>query len=349
MSALISGCASSSAPSAKFPDGTTSFAPPRLRLVALGGPMNDPERVERGVQALESIGFQLENLTCTSRRDSRFAGSIAQRVADLNVLADPAESMPDLILATRGGYGAVHLLDQLDYARLCPRLKQHGTILMGYSDNTAIQLALLAKGGVTTISGPMLYGDFAAYSLSRFTQAWFRRILTENGFTLRVEGTRPAAVNCSGTLWGGNLTVLTSLAGSDYLPQISGGILFLEDVGEDLYSVDRMLQQLRLAGVLGKQSAILFGHFSNQRPDGYDPRGYTLARIAQTLSRQIGVPILTGLPVGHVRDIVSLPIGADAQLQSDSSGFSLKVSGYPTLSRLPAVWQGAPVNEFSSC
>jgi len=101
--------------------------------------------------------------------------------------------------------------------------------------------------------------------------------------------------------------------------------------------------------VLGRQSAILFGHFSNQRPDGYDPKGYTLTRIAQTLSRQINVPILTGLPVGHVRDIVSLPIGAEAQLLSDSAGYSLSVSGYPTLSRLPASWQNAATTQPSSC
>lgn len=313
---------------------------PRLRLMALGGPMLDAERAERGVETLRDMGFSLENLGCVSRRYSRFAGTLDQRLSDLNALAEPDASMPDLLMATRGGFGAVQLLDQLDYPRLCPRLKQHGTILMGYSDNTAVQLALLAKGGVITFSGPMLYGDFARHTLSPFTQRWLSQVLSQPEFSLRVEQPQPlpAVTECRGTLWGGNLSVLTSLIGTPYLPKVPGGILFLEDVGEDVYRVDRMLQQCRLAGVLQQQSAILLGHFSKQRADGFDPDGYTLAEVSQALSRQIGVPVLTGLPIGHVPDIVPLPIGAAATLVADASGFSLSVSGYPTLAHLPAAF-----------
>jgi len=333
MSTLITGCASTSPPLAE-----ASAMPPRLRLIALGGPMKDAVRVARGVDNLRALGFELENLDCTARRSSRFAGSDNERLADLNQLADPSVPMPDLLMATRGGYGAVRLLDEIDYPRLCPRFKQHGSILMGYSDNTAVQLALLAKGGVVSFSGPMLYGDFAAHSLSSFTQHWFSTVLTQPSFTLRVEAPQSTALSCSGTLWGGNLAVLTSLVGTEYLPDVPGGILFLEDVGEDIYRVERMLQQLKLAGVLGAQSAILLGHFSNQRPDGFDPDGYTMRSMSQALSHQIQVPVFYGLPIGHVPDIIPLPIGAEGHLEADPLGFSLTVSAYPQLKHLPSAF-----------
>lgn len=332
MSTFITGCASTSS----IAEATTTS--PRLRLIALGGPMKDAVRAARGVDNLRALGFELENLGCMARRCSRFAGSDSQRLADLNQLADPSVPMPDLLMATRGGYGAVRLLDGIDYPDLCPRLKQHGTILMGYSDNTAVQLALLAKGGVVSFSGPMLYGDFAAHSLSSFTQTWFATVLTQPSFTLRVDAPQMAAASCSGTLWGGNLAVLTSLVGTEYLPEVAGGILFLEDVGEDIYRVERMLQQLKLAGVLEKQSAILLGHFSNQRPDGFDPDGYSLRSMTQALSHQIQVPVFYGLPIGHVPDIVPLPIGAEGQLEADPRGFSLTVRAYPQLKHLPAAF-----------
>lgn len=332
MSMLMTACSTTQQPV------VAPAVQPRLRLMALGGPMLDAERAERGVETLRNMGFSLENLDCVHRRYSRFAGTLEQRLGDLNALAESDASMPDLLMATRGGFGAVQLLDQLDYARLCPRLKQHGTILMGYSDNTAVQLALLAKGGVTTFSGPMLYGDFAGHTLSSFTQHWLSRVLSQPEFSLRVDQPQSAVVELRGTLWGGNLSVLSSLIGTPYLPKVPGGILFLEDVGEDVYRVDRMLQQCRLAGVLDQQAAIMLGHFSKQRADGFDPDGYTMAQLSQNLSRQIGVPVLTGLPIGHVPDIVPLPIGAAAHLQSDTGGFSLSVSGYPTLAHLPTAF-----------
>jgi muramoyltetrapeptide carboxypeptidase len=315
---------------------------PVARLMALGGPMNDLARAKRGVAALQALGFQVDNLAVLSRRQSRFAGSANERASDLNALTDPAVPMPDLIVATRGGYGAMQLLQQIDFERLCPRLKQNGTMLMGYSDNTAMQLALWAKGGVVSLSGPMLYGDFAAQPVSDFTIGWLRQVLGADHFSLRVDAAQATApVRVAGTLWGGNLSVLTSLAGTPWMPDVPGGILFIEDVGEDVYKIDRMLTQLRLCGILGRQSAILFGHFSEQRPDGYDPAAYTMATLAQALMRQTGVPVFTGLPIGHVPDIVPMPIGAQGELMTDADGFTLNVRGYPALRRLPAAWTAA--------
>lgn len=331
MSTLLSACAT-----------VATQAAPVVRLVALGGPMNESSRAQRGVDALQALGFTVDNQVTLTRRASRFAGSVAARADDLNALADPRLPMPDLLLATRGGFGAIQLLEHLDFARLGPRLRASGTLLMGYSDNTTVQLALLAQGGVITLSGPMLYSDFAATQPSAFTMGWLRQVLSSDRFSLRVDAPQFAApTQCAGTLWGGNLTVLTSLLGTPWMPQVPGGILFLEDVGEDVYKVDRLLTQLRLAGVLHQQSAILLGHFSSQRADGFDPGGYTMAQLARQLSAQLQIPVLSGLPIGHVADIVPLPIGAQGQLQSNAQGFTLTVSGYPACKRLPAAWAAA--------
>jgi len=340
MTSLISAC--SSTPTQPQAAPARHSALPLARLVALGGPMLDASRVQRGVAALGAMGFAVDNQACLTRRWSRFAGSDAERAADLNALVSNDAVMADILIATRGGYGAVRLLEHLDYARLGPCLKANGTMLMGYSDNTAVQLALLARAGVVSLSGPMLYGDFAAHPLSAFTFDHLRQLLSSSSFTLRVDAPQRSGTVCEGTLWGGNLTVLTSLAGTPWLPQIRGGILFLEDIGEDIYRVERMLQQLRLAGVLGAQSAILLGHFSGQRPDGFDPDGYTMDSLAAYMQAELGLPVLTGLPVGHVHDIASLPIGADARLVAAADGFTLEVSGYPPLNRLPAAFVADP-------
>jgi len=332
MNTLLSACGS---------PGTPAVAgdAPVARLMALGGPMIDLPRAERGVAALQAQGFHVDNLAVLTRRQSRFAGSIAERAQDLNALADPATPMPALIIAARGGFGAAQLLAHLDFDHLCPRLRQSGTVLMGYSDNTAVQLALWAKGQVATVSGPMLYGDFAAEPLSAFTMTWLQQALRTGEYALRVDAPQAAApFKTSGTLWGGNLSVLMTLVGTPWMPDVPGGILFLEDVGEDVYKVDRMLTQLRQAGILGRQSAVLLGQFSEQRKDGFDPDGYTMAALAQTVSRQSGVPVLTGLPIGHVRDIVPLPIGGQGELIAGADGFTLNVRGGPALTRLPAAW-----------
>jgi muramoyltetrapeptide carboxypeptidase len=168
---------------------------------------------------------------------------------------------------------------------------------------------------------------------------WFRQVLTSPSFTLRVSAPSPVLPALEGVLWGGNLSVLCTLIGTPWMPRVSGGILFLEDVGEDVYRVERMLLQLLQTGILASQSAILLGRFSASRPDGYDPQGYTLERMIDAFRARLAVPVLTGLPVGHVPDIVPLPIGARARLTSMATGFALTVSGYPVLARLPAAFQ----------
>lgn len=306
---------------------------PTLRVIAPAGLLQDTKRVERALARFSQSGFVVQNQEALWRRYQHFAGTDDERLADLNVLATTSQPMPNILIATRGGYGAMRLLDRIDYARLCPRLITAGSLLFGYSDTTALQLALLARGGVITFSGPMLNSDFGSSTLSTFTMEGFRRLVTQSVLTVTVDLPQVTVCQEEGVLWGGNLSVLTQLVGTPWLPMIKGGILFLEDVGEALYRIERLLLQLYYAGILAQQKAILIGSITQYKPDTYAPQDYTLDAVLNALRQRLTVPILTGLPIGHVPDIISLPIGAHAQLSCTRQGYTLTVQGYPTLGK----------------
>nr|WP_233158845.1 LD-carboxypeptidase [Chromobacterium sp. ASV5] len=300
----------------------------RLYLTACSGVVPLKSR-QLGLQRLSQAGFLLENQDCVARSYQRFAGSDSQRLADLNQLATMAEP-PKLILAGRGGYGAMRLLPHIDYARLGAQLKASESLLIGYSDFSAIQLALLARCGLGGFAGPMLT-DFGAQHPSGYAVREFAHAIAAPRRTLQALVPQQQSGKGEGVFWGGNLSVLSSLAGTPYLPDIRGGLLFLEDVGEQPYRVERMLQQLHLAGVLSRQRAIFLGDFSMQRQiDAYDP-SYNFEAVVAELRRISGVPVFTGVPFGHIHDKTTLPLGYHASYQADASGWSLSFDGYPTV------------------
>ncbi len=265
------------------------------------------------------------------RRHQRFAGTDAERAADVNRLADPRRPLPDIVLAVRGGSGVHRILDRLDYAGLGRRLRDAPCAIVGHSDLTALNLALLAKADLVTFAGPMLAHDFGAESISEFTMAAFWDTLAAPSRAVRWQAPAAQPVQAAGTLWGGNLAILTSLLGTDYLPAIDGGILFIEDIGEPVYRVDRMLGQLILSGVLGRQAALLVGYFTDGPQDRYDP-AYDLRAVLDDVHARTGLPIIMGLPFGHGADKLTLPVGARAQLRVDATGeASLVFDGYPCL------------------
>lgn len=301
-----------------------------IELIAPSGYPHDPEAVHRALARLHAQGHRVEGVQATERRYQRFAGTDGQRAAELNRLADPSRALPDIVLAVRGGYGAVRILHGLDYEGLQRRLTDQPIAFCGHSDFTAIQLALLARAGLTTFGGPMLVGDFGAEELSSFTMHHFWDTLSKPAFTLKVNAPQAQAVNVSGTLWGGNLAVLTSLIGTPYLPPVEGGILFVEDVNEQPFRIERMIYQLHLAGILARQQALVLGDFSGGKPFDYD-NGYDLKEMVEQVRSVVGIPVLTGLPFGHIADMATLPVGAPAQLHATTHGFELAVSGYPHL------------------
>ncbi len=275
--------------------------------------IRDRAVVRRGVARLKALGHEVELDEAVYARDMRFAGSDEVRLAAIH---RAAASGADVALITRGGYGLTRLLPAIRYKAVAKAIDK-GMSFVGLSDFTAFQCAMLAETGSVTWAGPALGEDFGVEGEpDEIMQACFEDLVSGQG-----EGTgwqlpkseTAAPFEVKGTLWGGNLSVLASLVGTPWLPKVKGGILFLEDVHEHPYRVERMLAQLLYAGVLARQQAIVLGHFTNYKPVPHD-RGYRLATVVEWLRQKIKAPVLTGLPFGHVPTKVSLPTGAKVHL-----------------------------------
>jgi len=303
--------------------------PARIRLIAPSGYPHDHAAMARGVARLRDAGCEVEALEVLERSEQRYAGSDAERAADLNTLAT-LETLPDIALAIRGGYGASRLLESLHYDALRERLGGGDTLLVGYSDFTAVQLALHAKAGLTSFSGPMLGADFGAETPSDFTWRHFWDTVSAPTAQLAWDTDADAGLDVEGPLWGGNLAVLCSLLGTPYFPRIDDGILFIEDVAEPPFRIERLLYQLHLSGVLGRQRALLLGDFSHCRASDYD-NGYDLAAGFAQIRRASGVPQVRGLPTGHEPDKFTLPFGAPARLRVADGRARLEIRDYPHL------------------
>jgi muramoyltetrapeptide carboxypeptidase len=263
---------------------------------------------------LGALGFEVTLDPSVRARQQRFAGSDEVRLATLYRVADAA---PDVAMACRGGYGLSRLLDRIDWPRLA-RSVAAGTRWVGFSDLTALQLGLLAHTGAASWHGPMACDDFGrsdeAGGVDEVTRDCFAEAMSGE---LEAVGFRTEAgfdgLEARGKLWGGNLAMLVSLLGTPHWPKVKDGILFLEDVNEPPYRVERLLLQLQQAGVLQRQKAVLLGAFSDWRKSPLD-RGYTLKTAVAHLRSVCRVPILTGLPFGHVPTKVMLPVGLRVQL-----------------------------------
>ncbi|EHS0969185.1 muramoyltetrapeptide carboxypeptidase [Salmonella enterica] len=299
-----------------------------FHLIAPSGYCINQQAALRGVQRLTDAGHQVENDEVIRRRYQRFAGTDAERLADVNSLA--SLTSPDtIVMPVRGGYGASRLLDRIDWQSLASRQQRNPLLICGHSDFTAIQAGLLAQANVITFSGPMLAANFGAETLNTFTEQHFWLALRKAQFTVEWQGDGPQC-NAQGTLWGGNLAMLISLIGTPWMPTIDKGILVLEDVNEHPFRVERMLLQLEYAGILNRQSAIVLGSFSGAAPNEYDA-GYSLESVYAFLRSHLSVPLITGLDFGHEQRTVTLPIGANATLKNTRQGTQLTLSGHPTL------------------
>lgn len=299
-----------------------------FHLIAPSGYCINQQAALRGVQRLTDAGHQVENDEVIRRRYQRFAGTDAERLADVNSLA--SLTSPDtIVMPVRGGYGASRLLDRIDWQALASRQQRDPLLICGHSDFTAIQAGLLAQANVITFSGPMLAANFGAETLNTFTEQHFWLALRKAQFTVEWQGDGPQC-EVQGTLWGGNLAMLISLIGTPWMPTIDKGILVLEDVNEHPFRVERMLLQLEYAGILNRQSAIVLGSFSGAAPNEYDA-GYSLESVYAFLRSRLSVPLITGLDFGHEQRTVTLPIGANATLKNTRQGTQLTLSGHPTL------------------
>ncbi len=285
----------------------------QLTLFSPAGVLRNAAGVRRAAKRLTGLGFEVTIDAAALKKFQRFGGDDASRLAAIHRIARAA---PSVALATRGGYGLTRLLDRIDWPLLAKSIRQ-GTRWVGHSDVTALHLGLLAQAkvpGTVGWAGPLAVDDFGRDVVDDVTEGCFVEAMSG---VLDAIGFRTEAgfngLGVTGTLWGGNLSLLCALLGTRHWPTIQGGVLFLEDVNEHPYRVERCLLQLHQAGVLGKQKAIVLGAFNNYIKSPLD-RGYTLKSAVQHVRSVCKVPILTGLPFGHVPTKVSLPVGARVKL-----------------------------------
>ncbi len=298
--------------------------PLTIGVVAPSGYAASPAAAALGLQRLRELGHNVRDFSADHDRHQRFAATDAQRVSQLHAAArDPAV---ELVIALRGGYGLSRLLPEIDFGLLA----DSGKRWVGHSDFTALQLGLLASSGAASFAGPMICDDFSRSDPSDFTLSQFWRCLAGPSLQIAVAAPGNPVVQAEGRLWGGNLAMLCHLVGTRWMPAIDGGILFIEDINEHPYRVERMLLQLAHAGILERQQAIVLGDFSGYRLTDFD-HGYDFGSMLDYLRGRLGPPVLHGLPFGHIRDKLTLPVGAHCLLRSDAAGFSLDLSGYPFL------------------
>ena len=291
-----------------------------IAVVAPSGYAPDPCSYARGIERLRARGCMVREYCHADRKHERFGGTDEDRIRQLHEAA--ADPQVQVVMALRGGYGMSRILPGLDL----PLLASSGKLFVGHSDFTALHMALLGNGGKPSFAGPMVCIDFSRDDPSDFTMDHFWRCIQGPTHTIAFEADGNPEIDVSGLLWGGNLTMLTHLAGTPYLPRIDGGILFIEDVNEHPYRVERMLLQMEYAGLLD-QKAVVFGDFSSYALTDYD-NGYSFDSMLAYLRGRLGVPIISGLPFGHVRDKATLAVGSRAELKSDGRHCSLVMSGY---------------------
>jgi len=286
----------------------------RIYIYSPSSAVQDKAVIRRGVARLQALGYEVEVDQDAYARRMRFAGDDETRLAAIH---RASASGADVALITRGGYGLTRLLPGIRYKAVGKAIR-NGLKFVGLSDFTAFQNAVMAQTGEVTWSGPAVGEDFGVDGEpDDIMQACFEDLVSGQG-----EGTgwrlpRGDATDTpfatKGELWGGNLAIVAALVGTPWLPQVKGGILFLEDVGEHPYRIERMLTQLLYAGVLQRQKAVLLGHFNNYRLAPHD-RGYRMQTVVDWLRLQIKAPVFTGLPFGHVPTKVCLPVGAKVEL-----------------------------------
>jgi muramoyltetrapeptide carboxypeptidase len=315
-----------------------------IYIYSPSGAVRDKAAFKRGVQRLKTLGHEVEIDAEALKSVQRFAGDDAER---LLAIERAAASHAKVALISRGGYGLSRSLPQINYKAVAKSVER-GMLWVGVSDFTAFQAALYAQTGAVTWAGPALCADFGCGDLAEghdnapddIMEACFddlvQGVCEGSGWSMPAidfKITPKSIANYSintgasgqfhrknikthGVLWGGNMAMLTSLLGTPYLPSIKKGMLWFEDVAEHPYKVERMLLQWLHSGILAQQQAIIFGQFSSYKLTPHD-KGFKLQTVIDRLRSQLKIPVLTGLPFGHVATKVCLPFGQKVSLMTE--------------------------------
>lgn len=322
------GLATSAAAAQELP----LLRPKRLRegmtvgVIAPSSPAPENETVRYALEMVESFGFRAKPGKHLFARTQYLAGTDAQRAEDVNAMfADPSV---DAIMAMAGGYGAMRILPALDYETI----RRNPKPLVGYSDITALHCALHKRAGLVTYHGPTVLSRFTPYSLQEFRRVLFEpetrmrigapppfekgpgKVDRENRITPLVPGV------ARGRLIGGNLTLISSLMGTPYEPDFDGCLVFLEDVHEAPYRIDRMLTQLVISGKLKRAAGLIFGKFTDADASG---NTFSLEEVLTDTAKATGIPAARGIMIGHVPDQTVTPIGIEAEFDANTGSLTL--------------------------
>ncbi|MEE3095932.1 MAG: LD-carboxypeptidase [Pseudomonadota bacterium] len=318
------------APSLAFADAATR--PKRLRpgdtigLVAPASVTYESLQLQIALEALEAMGLKAKVGPHVMDRYGYLAGEDEDRASDINAaFADPEI---DAVFALRGGWGASRLLPFLDFDLIAKNPK----IFLGYSDITSLLNAIYAKAGVVTFHGPNVMSRWNEFTYQGMREVLFDarastysnpEVIDDDLVARKYRIQTINAGKATGHLIGGNLTLMSALVGTSYFPNASGAILFLEDVGEAIYRVDRMMTQLKLSGVLGQVSGVVFGHFTDVTPNP-GLGNFALMDILKQHCEPLGVPCYFGAMIGHVEQQSTVPVGAIAEMDAGAGVLRLK-------------------------
>lgn len=299
-------------------------APGTIGLIAPSGRISDPPVLDNGIARLEARGWRVKQGANIRKEWKYFSATDSERLAELHAMA--ADPEVDVVMAVRGGYGFSRLLDRIDYHALAVS----GKAFVGFSDFTALNLALLARANFQSISGPMARVDFGDGEVDPLMEAHFWPLLFDRFHdTPELACDHPHGTqSIHGVAWGTNLTLIANMAGTPYMPVFEQGILFLEEIGEEPYHVDRCLYQLKQAGVLDRQAAIILGTFNGYDKDEDAAKRFTMDDVTDSLRELVSCPVLTNYPFGHAAQKICVPVGGATTLHLTPGCYQLRFSDY---------------------
>lgn len=290
-----------------------------IGIISPASSAQDPKKIENGVQYLEKNGYRVEIGKNVGKTNGYLAGTDQERADDLNLMFKNKNIKA--IICLRGGYGASRILDKINYKII----RNNPKIFVGFSEITALQMAILQKAGLITFAGPMLAPDFAD-NVSTYTEEFFWRIITSNKKMGRLKypdnGKLTAITkgSSSGRILGGNLSVFAALIGTVYLPSMKEKILMLEDINELPYKIDRILNQMKMLKVFKQVRGVILGRFVGCYEHDPMKKTLTLGEVMEDYLSHLKIPVLYAFPHGHIKDKVTVPLGLKVKINS-TKGF----------------------------
>jgi len=308
-----------------------TIKPKKLELgdvIGVVSPASSPanlENIEKGVKYLEKLGYRVEIGKNVGKAHGYLAGSDEERLNDLNSMFE--NKAIKAIFCVRGGYGSGRLLDKIDFSII----KKNPKILVGYSDITALQMAIFKKTGLVSFAGPMVATDFSG-KVNEFTEENFWRVITSSKKIGKLHNPRNEKFYIlnsgrgEGKILGGNLALFVSLMGTEFMPSMKDSILMLEDIGEPPYRVDRLLNQIKLGNIFNDINGVILGRFVDCYDSDKTKETITLNEVIEHYFNKLKIPILYSFSHGHIEENLTIPFGINCKLNASRSFVELNES-----------------------